>query len=75
MLPVYLEIGFRGVWRRTILRKIYGDIWLLHKEVNDYVEKATGKKFASYVNEAAMLIRFKGDVYYHVENFLYEKGF
>lgn len=74
MVPAYLEITFRGHRYVTVLKKIKGDIWLLEKELREYIERRVGKKIGSRVNELSGQIRYKGDYVTIVQDFLKAKG-
>lgn len=74
MVPVYLLITFRGQRRVTKVRNIEGDIWKLESELHALIEKKSGKKAYSRVNEMNREIRFKGDFVTLVQKYLISKG-
>ncbi|XP_049795701.1 probable 39S ribosomal protein L49, mitochondrial [Schistocerca nitens] len=75
MLPVYLNIKFRGQRRITVVRNIQGDIWLMERELREHLESVVKKPVVTMVHEVCCLIKVKGDVYLPVEQWLYQKGF
>lgn len=75
MLPVYLEIGYRGQRRQTRIKAIEGDIWQLEAELHKMIEKRAEKKVYSRINEMTRQIVFKGDYVRLVDKWLYQKGF
>uniref|UniRef100_A0A1B6D1U2 Large ribosomal subunit protein mL49 n=2 Tax=Clastoptera arizonana TaxID=38151 RepID=A0A1B6D1U2_9HEMI len=74
MMPVYLDISFRGQRRITYVSKIEGDIWDFNNEVTDYLKKLEKRPIASRVNEVRRLIMFKGDHVNNIKQFLMKKG-
>ena len=75
MIPVYMEVTFRGTRRVTTVRKIHGNIWVLESELKKYLEKQTNKIIGVRVNELIGEIKFRGDHVSLVKKWLYEKGF
>lgn len=75
MVPVYLDLGFRNIRKRTILKYIKGDIWALHKELNDYVSYYMARKQRTRVNEFTGTIIFAGDHVNLIKDYLVSKGF
>ncbi|KAB0799531.1 hypothetical protein PPYR_07411 [Photinus pyralis] len=61
MLPVYLCLGQRGIRRVTKVRNVQGDIWLLEKQLRDFIQPQDIRPIRSQVNEFARYIRFHGD--------------
>ncbi|KAK5643250.1 hypothetical protein RI129_007095 [Pyrocoelia pectoralis] len=61
MLPVYLCISQRGIRRITKIKNIQGDIWLLEKQLRDFIQPQDIRPIRSQVNEFAGYIRFHGD--------------
>ncbi|KAG5883455.1 hypothetical protein JTB14_030877 [Gonioctena quinquepunctata] len=61
MIPVYLRLGQRGIRKHTIVKKIQGDIFLLEKELLEFLNKESFKPIRSQVNEFAGYIRINGD--------------
>lgn len=61
MLPIYLLTSQRGLRRHTIIRKIQGDIFLLQKELKDFLQKESFHPIRSQVHEFAGYIRINGD--------------
>ncbi|KAF2894639.1 hypothetical protein ILUMI_11537 [Ignelater luminosus] len=60
MTPVYLKV-VHGTKRITIIKKIQGDIWLLEKELREFLKPQQLAPIRSQVNEFAGFIRFHGD--------------
>lgn len=75
MVPIYLEIDYRGTRRRTIVKHITGDIWTLHNELLDYIEYYMAKKERSRVNEFNGQIIINGDYVNLLKDYLVSKGF
>lgn len=75
MVPVYLEVGFRGMKKETVIRHINGDIWALNKELTDYIEYYMARKARSKVNEYAQKIVINGDHVNLLKDYLIRKGF
>lgn len=75
MLPVHLNISYRGQRRITVIRNIRGDIWLMERELREYLEPIIKKPIITMVHEVCCSIKIKGDVYLPVEQWLYQKGF
>lgn len=75
MLPVYLEITYRGMRRVTRIKDIEGDIWKLEKDLHKLIEKRVKKTIFSRINEMNRQIVFKGDYVTLVQKYLLEKGF
>lgn len=74
MLPVYMKILQRGIRRLTYIRKIKGDIWLLGKEIREFLQKDTIIPIRLQVNEFAGYICINGDHVNAVKYFLTKKG-
>lgn len=75
MIPVYMDITFRGTRRITTIRKIHGNIWALESELRKYLEQRTNKVIGVRVNELIGEIQFRGDHVSLVKKWLDEKGF
>ncbi|XP_055303168.1 probable 39S ribosomal protein L49, mitochondrial [Sitodiplosis mosellana] len=75
MVPVYLQIDYRGTRRRTFIKHISGDIWKLHNELMDYIEYYMAKKERSRVNEFSGQIIINGDYVNLLKDYLVSKGF
>lgn len=75
MVPVYLQIDYRGTRRRTFIKHITGDIWKLHNELLDYIEYYMAKKERSRVNEFTGQITINGDYVNLLKDYLVSKGF
>lgn len=75
MIPVYMKTYRRNQKRLTYLKKIKGDIWLLHKELYDFLQKESVKLIRSQVNEFAGYICFHGDHVNAIKYYLTQKGF
>ncbi|XP_065208719.1 large ribosomal subunit protein mL49 [Planococcus citri] len=75
-LPVHLRIGHRGMKRRTVLRKINGDIHALADELYPYLQaKVPHKKLGMKVSEIMGEIRFMGDFVNDIKVWLEERNF
>lgn len=75
MMPVYLKSGFRNQRRLTYVRKIKGDIWLLHEELTEFLKNETFLPLRSQVHEFVGSICFHGDFVNAVKYYLTKKGF
>lgn len=75
MIPVYLHIKERGNKKRTVVRKIKGDIWLLEKEIREFLQKDTLIPIFTQVNEFANYIMVRGDHVNAIKYLLTKKGF
>lgn len=77
MLPIYLKISERGMKRTTTVKKIKGDIWLLHKQLVKFLDenKTTMHPIRSQVNEFAGLIRVHGDFVNAVKYWMEKQGY
>lgn len=75
MLPVYLDIKFRGTKRVTVIRLIQGDIFAFEKELTDFLEDYLKRKFVMRANEFSGNIKITGDYVNLIKHFLGEKGF
>ncbi|KAL1506687.1 hypothetical protein ABEB36_006007 [Hypothenemus hampei] len=74
-LPIYLKINTLKTRRSTVLRNIQGDIWLLEKEIRDFLSPQFFQPIRSQVNEFAGYIRIHGDYVNAVKYFLEQKGY
>lgn len=74
MVPVYLQIKYRGLSRRSIVRYIEGDIWRLERELHELIERKANKKVYSRINEMSRQILFKGDYVTLIQKYLISKG-
>ncbi|XP_044749157.1 probable 39S ribosomal protein L49, mitochondrial [Coccinella septempunctata] len=75
MIPVYLHIQQRGMRRLTVVRKIQGDIWLLGKELETFLQPMSKKPIRMQINEFTGGIRINGDYVNAIKYWLQEKGF
>lgn len=77
MLPVYLVIKRRGMWRVTKVIHISGDIWKLNDSLQKHLAKIYPEDviFPSRVNEVYGSIIFRGDYYEAICKFFYDRGF
>ncbi|XP_076250937.1 mitochondrial ribosomal protein L49 [Rhynchophorus ferrugineus] len=75
MLPCYLHITQRGIKRTTLLKNIEGDIWLLEKELKEFLQPQVFQILRSQVNEFVGYIRINGDHVNAVKYFLEQKGY
>lgn len=74
MVPVYLEITYRGQRRVTKVRQIEGDIWKLEDELKKLIEKRVQRRIHSRINEMTRQIVFKGDYVTLIQKHLLRKG-
>lgn len=74
MIPVYLEITFRGTKRVTVIRRIEGDIFAFEEELTNFLEDYLKRKFVIRVNEYSGEIKVRGDYVNLVKHFLMQKG-
>ncbi|KAK6641981.1 hypothetical protein RUM44_013704 [Polyplax serrata] len=75
MLPVFLHTSRKTLETKTSISKIHGDFWSLFEDLEKHLEEQLGEKILSYAQEGNSKIFFKGDVVYHVEQWLLKKGF
>lgn len=75
MVPVYMDVTFRGQRRTTKVRYIEGDIWKLEEDLRRLIEKRTNKPCYSRINEMNRTIVFKGDFVTLIEKYLVQLGF
>lgn len=75
MIPVYLELSQRNQRKLTYVRKIKGDIWLLHQELKDFLQKESVALIRSQVNEFAGYICIHGDRVNAIKYYLTQKGY
>lgn len=75
MLPVYLQILFRGTKRVTHIRLIQGDIFAFEEELTNFLEDYLKRKFVIRANEFSGTIKITGDYVNLIKYFLSEKGF
>ncbi|XP_055487025.1 39S ribosomal protein L49, mitochondrial-like [Leucoraja erinacea] len=73
-LPVYTDIT-HGNRKMTVIRKIEGDIWMLEKDVRDFLTQTWGKTPMTQVNEVTRILRVKGYFDKELKAWLLEKGF
>lgn len=74
MMPVYMRIQLRGQRRHTFVKKIKGDIWLLHAELKEFLQKQQIAPIRSQVNEFAGFICIHGDHVNAIKYYLTKKG-
>ncbi|VEN59529.1 unnamed protein product [Callosobruchus maculatus] len=75
MIPVYLHRDMRGTRKTTYVRKIQGDIFKLHKELVEFLQKETIYPIRSQVNEFTGIIRIAGDYVNAVKYWLEQRNF
>lgn len=75
MMPVYLKITQHNTKRETMVKKIQGDIWLLEKELHDFLQKDSIKPIRSQVDETGGFIYFHGDHVNAIKYYLHNKGY
>lgn len=75
LLPVYLDIAYRGTKRMTKIPNIQGDIWALEEDLRRFIERYIGRKIVTRVNEFAGVLWIRGDFVNLVKDHLLKKGF
>jgi len=75
LIPCYLNVSHQKTRKTTVLKKIKGDIWLLEKEIKEFLTPQFFQPIRSQVNEFAGFIRINGDYVNAVKYFLEEKGY
>lgn len=75
MMPIYLRITANKTRRETLVKKIEGDIWLLDKELHDFLQKDSLRPIMSQVNEVGGYIYFRGDHVNAIKYYLQERGY
>ncbi|KAF5275547.1 hypothetical protein FQR65_LT04150, partial [Abscondita terminalis] len=70
MLPVYLHVSQRGIRRITKVRNVQGDIWMLEKQLRDFIQPLDIRPIRSQVNEFVGYIRFYGDFVNAIKHWL-----
>lgn len=73
MIPVYLKTSQRGMKRITKVKNIQGDIWLLEKELKNFLQEQQVKPIRSQVDEFSRYIRFHGDYVNAIKYWLSQK--
>ncbi|XP_060530861.1 large ribosomal subunit protein mL49 [Cylas formicarius] len=75
MIPVYLKVTRECIRRHTIVRRIKGDIWLLEKELREFLKDQSPRPLRLQVNEFCGYIRMNGDFVNAIKYFLEQKGY
>ncbi|XP_017775625.1 PREDICTED: probable 39S ribosomal protein L49, mitochondrial [Nicrophorus vespilloides] len=75
MMPVYMKTSYRGMRRLTYLKKVQGDIWMLEKDLKEFLQKEQLKPIQAQVNEFVGYICFHGDYVNAIKYWLGQKGF
>ncbi|KAL3266796.1 hypothetical protein HHI36_010950 [Cryptolaemus montrouzieri] len=75
MIPVYLKIKQRGVKKLSYIRKIQGDIWLLQKELEKFLQPMSKAPLRMQVNEFAGTIIMNGDYVNAIKHWLKENDY
>ncbi|XP_066140323.1 large ribosomal subunit protein mL49 [Euwallacea fornicatus] len=75
MIPCYLKISSFKTKKTTFLKNIKGDIWLLEKEIREFLAPQFFQPIRSQVNEFAGYIRINGDYVNAVKYFLEQRGY
>ncbi|CAH0560108.1 unnamed protein product [Brassicogethes aeneus] len=75
LIPVYLDLAQHNIRRHTIIRRVKGDIWLLEKEVTEFLQTLSNKPIRLQVNEFAGFIRINGDFVNAIKYWLKNKGY
>lgn len=75
LMPVYLDITYRGTRHMTVIKFVQGDIWALEEDLRRFIENYIGKKIITRVNEFAGFVTLKGDYVNLVKEHLMKKGF
>lgn len=74
MIPVYLKVLYNGTRRVTIIKRIQGDIWLLEKELQEFLKPQQLGPVRLQVNEFAGFIRIHGDFVNAVKYWLMQRN-
>lgn len=74
-IPIYIKVGERGHGKRTALRNIEGDIWLMNDEIKAYLKEKNQKYIETRVHELARFIEVKGDHVVDLVDWAHSKGF
>lgn len=78
MVPVYLQILDRGIGRRTLIRRVEGDLYKLADELVDYLKTQPRNDYRVIgvkVEEIKRRISLRGDFVEYTKQFLLDKGF
>ncbi|XP_066245878.1 large ribosomal subunit protein mL49 [Euwallacea similis] len=75
MIPCYLKISNLKTKKTTFLKNIKGDIWLLEKEIREFLAPQFFQPIRTQVNEFAGYIRIHGDYVNAVKYFLEQRGY
>lgn len=75
MMPVYMQTSHRNTRRLTHVKKIKGDIWLLHNELKEFLQKESVVPIRSQVHEFAGKLCFHGDHVNAIKYYLTQKGY
>ncbi|MBZ3888404.1 39S ribosomal protein L49, mitochondrial [Sciurus carolinensis] len=73
-IHVYKDVT-HGNRQMTIIRKVEGDIWVLQKDVEDFLSPLLGKTPITQVNEVTGALRVKDYFDEQLKAWLLEKGF
>lgn len=74
MIPVYLKIDNRGLRRLTYVKHIQGDIWLLEKELVNFLQQDQIRPIRSQVDELNAWICIHGDYVNAIKYYLLKKN-
>lgn len=76
MLPVYLNVQERGEKKRTIIKNIHGDIWLLAKDIETFLRRVNSdKEIGIQINEMAGKIKVQGDHVNNIKLWLFRRNY
>lgn len=77
MLPVYLQIKQRGVFRYTHVKKVFGDLAKFEEDLQKFLTKRykSKSKVATRRDEINCTVEVKGDYVIGCREFLSQKGF
>lgn len=75
MVPIYLDISYRGMRRLTIIRNIEGDIWQLEEDFKHAIRNRIGNNpVYTQINEMHGIIKIKGDYVTLLQKYVLNKG-
>lgn len=74
-IPIYLNIGNRGIRKVTKVKKIEGDIWMMNDDIKSFLKQKNNKYIETRVNELGKFIEVKGDQVNNLHEWALSKGF
>ncbi|CAG7727278.1 unnamed protein product [Allacma fusca] len=76
MLPVYYRSFNRGMFQTTRVRYVEGNVWILEKELGQYLKKNFPKQpIITHANEVGRYVQVRGDHEPMIKQWLLDKGF